>query len=57
MNAILLSSLEVPLTFRQCRTLTRVAGGRTSPSQLAAIGNLLLPTVSENVEILVRRPQ
>lgn len=55
MNTILLSSLEVPLTFRQYRTLTRVAGGCTSPSQLAAIGNLSLPMVSENVEILVRR--
>ena len=52
---ILLSSLEVPLTFRQYRTLTRVACGCASPSQLAAIGNLSLPMVSENVEILVRR--
>lgn len=55
MSTILLSSLEVPLTFRQYRTLTRVASGCTSPSQLAAIGILSLPTVSENVEILVRR--
>jgi DNA-binding MarR family transcriptional regulator len=55
MSTILLSSLEVPLTFRQYRTLTRVVGGATSPSQLAAIGNLSLPTVSENIDVLVRR--
>lgn len=54
-SAMLLSSLEVPLTFRQYRTLTRVAGGYTSLRQLASRGNLSLPTVSENVDGLVKR--
>jgi DNA-binding MarR family transcriptional regulator len=51
----ILGSLEPRLTFRQYRTLSRVAGGYTSLSQLAAQGNLSLPTVSENVDGLVRR--
>jgi DNA-binding MarR family transcriptional regulator len=51
----LLASLDVPLTFRQYRTLTRVIGGYTSLSQLAKRGNLSLPTVSENVDGLVKR--
>ncbi len=54
-SAVLLSALPVPLTFRQYRTLSRVAGGYTSLSQLAKRGNLSLPTVSENVDGLVRR--
>lgn len=51
----ILGSLKPRLTFRQYRTLSRVAGGYTSMSQLAARGNLSLPTVSENVDGLVRR--
>jgi len=51
----ILGSLEPRLTFRQYRTLSRVASGYTSLSQLAAKGNLSLPTVSENVDGLVRR--
>jgi DNA-binding MarR family transcriptional regulator len=50
-----LSGLDPRLTFRQYRTLSRVAGGYTSLSQLAARANLSLPTVSENVDGLVRR--
>ncbi|BDZ45053.1 MarR family winged helix-turn-helix transcriptional regulator [Naasia aerilata] len=53
-NAIL-GSLDPRLTFRQYRTLSRIAEGFTSLSQLAARGNLTLPTVSENVDGLVRR--
>lgn len=51
----ILGSLEQRLTFRQYRTLSRVASGYTSLSQLAARANLSLPTVSENVDGLVRR--
>lgn len=54
-SAVLLSSLDVPLTFRQYRTLARVIGGYTSLRQLAARGNLSLPAVSENVDGLVKR--
>jgi DNA-binding MarR family transcriptional regulator len=54
-SAVLLASLEVPLTFRQYRTLRRVAGGYTSLGQLARRGNLSLPTVSESVDGLVKR--
>jgi len=54
-SALLLSWLDVPLTFRQYRTLSRISGGYTSLSQLAQRGNLSLPTVSENVDGLVRR--
>lgn len=55
LHGAILGRLEPKLTFRQYRTLSRVAGGFTSMSQLAARGNLSLPTVSENVEGLVRR--
>ncbi|NYE19270.1 MarR family winged helix-turn-helix transcriptional regulator [Microbacterium immunditiarum] len=54
-SQMLLASLPVPLTFRQYRTLSRVIGGYTSLSQLAKRGNLSLPTVSENVDGLVKR--
>jgi DNA-binding MarR family transcriptional regulator len=54
-SAMLLASLPVPLTFRQYRTLSRVIGGYTSLGQLAKRGNLSLPTVSENVDGLVKR--
>jgi len=54
-SAVLLAALPVPLTFRQYRTLTRVAGGYSSLGQLAKRGNLSLPTVSENVDGLVKR--
>src|SRR5690242_10444140 len=50
-----LGNLDPRLTFRQYRTLSRVANGYTSLSQLAGRGNLSLPTVSENVDGLVRR--
>ena len=55
LNTNVLASLEIPLTFRQYRTLARVAGGYTSLGQLAARANLTLPTVSETVDGLVRR--
>lgn len=55
LNSIVLAELEIPLTFRQYRTLSRVARGITSPSQLATVANLTLPTVSETVDGLVRR--
>ncbi|TNC25729.1 winged helix-turn-helix transcriptional regulator [Amycolatopsis alkalitolerans] len=55
LHQMVLGSLDPQLTFRQYRTLSRVAGGYTSLSQLAARGNLSLPTVSENVDGLVRR--
>jgi len=50
-----LGQLEVSLTFRQHRLLLRVAQGHRSLAALAAFGNLTLPTVSESVEVLVRR--
>lgn len=55
LHSAILGSLNPRLTFRQYRTLSRVADGYTSMSQLAARGNLSLPTVSENVDGLVRR--
>ena len=45
-ESMILSKLDIPLTFRQYRTLTRVAGGCTSPSQLAAISNLSLQSTA-----------
>lgn len=54
-SSILLAYLDVPLTFRQYRTLRRIAGGYTSLGQLARRGNLSLPTVSENIDGLVKR--
>jgi DNA-binding MarR family transcriptional regulator len=55
LNQLILGGLETRLTFQQYRTLSRVAGGQTSLSELAARGNISLPTVSENVDGLVRR--
>ena len=55
LNAIVLGNLDVPLTFRQYRTLTRVRGGYTALRQLTVRANLTLPTVSETVDGLVRR--
>lgn len=55
LHGAILGGLDPRLTFRQYRTLSRVAQGYTSMSQLAARGNLSLPTVSENVDGLVRR--
>ena len=54
-SAILLSGLEVPLTFRQYRTLTRVTSGLNTLRQLASRANLSIPTVSENIDGLVKR--
>ena len=54
-SAMVLSSLEVPLTFRQYRTLTRVMSGLSTLRQLAGRANLSIPTVSENVDGLVKR--
>lgn len=50
-----LSQLEVPLTFRQQRLLMRVREGHTSLAALAKFGNLTVPTVSESIDLLVRR--
>lgn len=55
LHGAILGGLDPKLTFRQYRTLSRVADGFTSMTQLAARGNLSLPTVSENVDGLVRR--
>lgn len=55
LHQLILGNLDPRLTFRQYRTLSRVASGYTSLSQLAARANLSLPTVSENVDGLVRR--
>jgi DNA-binding MarR family transcriptional regulator len=51
----ILGGLGTKLTFRQYRTLSRVAGGFTTFAELAARGNLTLSTISENVDGLVRR--
>jgi DNA-binding MarR family transcriptional regulator len=50
-----LGQLDTPLTFRQHRLLRRVAEGNSSMAALAAYGNLTVPTVSESVDLLVRR--
>lgn len=50
-----LADLEVPLTFRQYRTLVRVREGCETLAELAAYANLTFPTISESVEVLVRR--
>jgi DNA-binding MarR family transcriptional regulator len=50
-----LSQLGTQLTYRQFRTLDRVTEGHTSLVALAQLSNLTLPTVSENVDNLVRR--
>lgn len=55
LNQLILAGLDTRLTFQQYRTLSRVAAGQTSLSELAARGNISLPTVSENVDGLVRR--
>jgi DNA-binding MarR family transcriptional regulator len=51
----LLGRLDTPLTFRQYRTLLRVQAGCSSLTELASFGNLTIPTVSEGVDVLVRR--
>jgi DNA-binding MarR family transcriptional regulator len=53
--AAVLGALEPRLTFRQYRTLQRVANGYSSLGELAARSNLSLPTVSESVDGLVKR--
>lgn len=55
LHLAILGGLDPKLTFRQYRTLSRVASGFTTFGELAAKGNLTLPTVSENVDGLVRR--
>jgi DNA-binding MarR family transcriptional regulator len=50
-----LGQLDTSLTYRQHRLLRRVSEGHTSMAELAALGNLTVPTVSESVEGLVRR--
>lgn len=50
-----LGQLDTPLTFRQHRLLRRVHEGNTSLASLAAYGNLSIPTVSESIDLLVRR--
>jgi DNA-binding MarR family transcriptional regulator len=50
-----LGQLGTSLTYRQHRLLRRVTEGHTSLAELAALGNLTVPTVSESVEGLVRR--
>lgn len=50
-----LGQLDTSLTFRQHRLLRRVDEGHTLMAELAAFGNLTVPTVSESIEGLVRR--
>ncbi|MCI2423184.1 MarR family winged helix-turn-helix transcriptional regulator [Saccharopolyspora sp. K220] len=50
-----LGQLATPLTFRQHRLLRRIDEGHSALAALAAFGNLTVPTVSESVEVLVRR--
>lgn len=50
-----LDSLDIRLTFRQYRTLTRVNQGHTKLTELAAVTNRALATMSKNVEGLVKR--
>ena len=53
--AKVLAQQENVLTFRQQRLLMRVREGHSSLATLAAFGNLTVPTVSESVDVLVRR--
>lgn len=53
--SLILASLDTPLTFRQYRTLSRLRNGFSSLRQLAKRGNLSIPTVSENIDGLVKR--
>ena len=55
LNMVVLGNLEISLTFRQYRTLGRVAGGCTSLTQLTSQAGVTLPTASETVNGLVRR--
>lgn len=50
-----LARLDVPLTYRQHRTLVRVGEGHSSVAVLANLGNISMPTVSESIGVLVRR--
>lgn len=50
-----LMQLKTPLTFRQQRLLMRVREGHTSLAALAGFANLTVPTVSESIDVLVRR--
>ena len=54
-HGIILQQLDVPLTFRQYRTISRVASGYSSMSELAARANLTMAAVSEGVYTLVKR--
>lgn len=51
----ILGSLEYPLTFRQYRSLTRINEGHHSVTELAALAHRTLPTMSKNIEVLVRQ--
>lgn len=53
--AKVLAQQENALTFRQQRLLMRVREGHSSLATLAAFGNLTVPTVSESIDVLVRR--
>ncbi|MHA6696091.1 MarR family winged helix-turn-helix transcriptional regulator [Homoserinimonas sp. A520] len=55
LDMIVLGQLDVPLTFRQYRTLGRIAGGCTSLGELRDQAGVTLPSVSETVNGLVRR--
>jgi DNA-binding MarR family transcriptional regulator len=55
LHTMMLGRLDTPLTFRQYRSLTRVQAGCSSLTELASFGNLTIPTVSEGVDVLVRR--
>ena len=50
-----LASLDVSLTNRQYRVLTRIEQGFTSPTKLARLARRSLPTLSETIEGLVKR--
>lgn len=53
--AKVLAQQENAVTFRQQRLLMRVREGHSSLATLAAFGNLTVPTVSESIDVLVRR--
>jgi DNA-binding MarR family transcriptional regulator len=50
-----LTGLERPLTLPQFRLLHRVHDGHTSPTALARMARRSLPTMSESIDVLVRK--
>ena len=55
LNRECLADSKISLTFRQYRMLVRINAGCSSLTELANLANLSIPTVSEGVDLMVRR--